>query len=308
MDRLDELRIFVAVAECGSFVGAARQLSMSPPAVTRGVAALEERLGLPLFARTTRAVRLTDKGEQFVGTARRLLQDFEAAQQEITGESGAPAGLLTISASVTFGRYVLAPIVSEFLEAYKNVDVSMLLVERLVDLVDEGVDIAVRIAHLSDSSLIARRVGEVQRMLVASPAYLSERGLPELPSELARHDVIAFTGLLQNRAWRYQEQSRDRKIELSPRFEVTDAATAITAAQSGRGITGVYSYMVHEALAARHLQPVLSAFASDPVPVHLIRPQSRFVSPQVRAFMDFAVPRLSAALNTIGAEVDAHSS
>ncbi len=308
MDRLEELRIFVAVSECGSFVGAARHLSISPPAVTRGIAALEARLGVPLLTRTTRAVRLTDKGEQFVASARRLLQEHALAEREITGAADLPTGVLTLSASVTFGRYMLAPVISEFLEVYRDVDVSLLLVERLVDLVEEGIDVTIRIGQLADSSLMARRVGAVQRMLVASPDYLARRGTPDTPADLAGHDVIAFTGLLQNRAWRYRDGQRDRKIELAPRLEVNDAAMAITAATAGQGITGVYCYMVHKALAAGELVPVLTDFAPEPAPVHMLRPPGRFVSPRVRAFMDFAVPRLAERLETIGAEVEAQSS
>jgi len=300
MDRLGELQVFVAVAESGSFVGASRQLNLSPPAITRAVAALEARLGVRMFTRTTRAVRLTDKGEEFVGTARRLLQDFAAAEQEVTGESDAPAGVLTLSASVTFGRYMLAPIVSDFLARHRAVDVSMLLVERLVDMVDEGIDLTVRIAHLPDSSLVARRIGDVRRMLVASPDYLAARGAPARPADLAEHDVIAFTGLLRNGTWRFGDDADGQRIEIVPRLEVNDAATTITAVEAGEGITGVYSYMVHDALAAGRLVPVLTEFAPGPVPVHLIRPQGRFVSPRVRAFMDYAAPRLTATLAGIG--------
>ena len=164
--------------------------------MTRGVAALKAGLGVPLLTRTTRAVRLTDKGEQFVAPARRLLQEHALAEQEITGAADLPIGVLAMSASVTFGRYMLASVISEFLEVYRDVDVSLLLAERLVDLVEEGIDVTIRIGQLVDSSLMARRVGAVQRMLVASPDYLARRGTPDAPADLAGHGVIAFTGLL----------------------------------------------------------------------------------------------------------------
>lgn len=296
MDRLQEMRVFVAVADAGSFVGAARKLVISPPAVTRAVAALEARLAVQLFQRTTRAVRLTEPGARFVETARHLLLELDTAEKELVGEAGDVAGILMISASVTFGRYVLAPIVAEFLAAHPQIRISMVLSERLVELVDEGIDLAVRIAELPDSSLIARRVGTVQRMLVASPDYLAAHGVPETPAALSDHAVIAFTGLLQNREWRYRTRQGARRLAVEPRLEVNDAATAIMAAEAGQGITGVYSYMVSEAVQEGRLVPVLADHALQPVPVQLVYPEGRFVAPKLRAFMDFAAPRLSEIL------------
>jgi len=296
MDRLQEMRVFVAVADAGSFVGAARKLVISPPAVTRAVAALEARLAVQLFQRTTRAVRLTEPGARFVETARHLLLELDTAEKELVGEAGDVAGILMISASVTFGRYVLAPIVAEFLAAHPQIRISMALSERLVELVDEGIDLAVRIAELPDSSLIARRVGTVQRMLVASPDYLAAHGVPETPAALSDHAVIAFTGLLQNREWRYRTRQGARRLAVEPRLEVNDAATAIMAAEAGQGITGVYSYMVSDAVQEGRLVPVLADHALQPVPVQLVYPEGRFVAPKLRAFMDFAAPRLSEIL------------
>jgi len=296
MDRLQEMRVFVAVADAGSFVGAARKLVISPPAVTRAVAALEARLAVQLFQRTTRAVRLTEPGARFVETARHLLLELDTAEMELVGEAGDVAGILMISASVTFGRYVLAPIVAEFLAAHPQIRISMVLSERLVELVDEGIDLAVRIAELPDSSLIARRVGTVQRMLVASPDYLAAHGVPETPAALSDHAVIAFTGLLQNREWRYRTRQGARRLAVEPRLEVNDAATAIMAAEAGQGITGVYSYMVSDAVQEGRLVPVLADHALQPVPVQLVYPEGRFVAPKLRAFMDFAAPRLSEIL------------
>ncbi|MBT5570059.1 MAG: LysR family transcriptional regulator [Alphaproteobacteria bacterium] len=296
MDRLQEMRVFVAVADAGSFVGAARKLVISPPAVTRAVAALEARLAVQLFQRTTRAVRLTEPGARFVETARHLLLELDTAEKELVGEAGDVAGILMISASVTFGRYVLAPIVAEFLAAHPQIRISMVLSERLVELVDEGIDLAVRIAELPDSSLIARRVGTVQRMLVASPDYLAAHGVPETPAALSDHAVIAFTGLLQNREWRYRTRQGARRLAVEPRLEVNDAATAIMAAEAGQGITGVYSYMVSDAVQEGRLVPVLADHALQPVPVQLVYPEGRFVAPKLRAFMDFAAPRLSEIL------------
>lgn len=297
MDRLQEMQVFVAVAESGSFVGAARKLTMSPPTITRTVAALESRLGVQLFQRTTRSVRLTETGARFVGTARHLLLEFDTAEKELVGESADVAGVLTISASVTFGRYVLAPIVAEFLNAHPQVNVSMMLVERLVDLVDEGVDLAVRIAELRDSTLIARRVGAVRRMLVASPDYLKAFGIPKTIPALAQHRMIAFTGLIQNRELRYFDKGREQSFSVDMRMEVNDAATAISAAEAGQGITGVYSYMVSDALREGRLVPILEGYAFGPVPVQLVYPQGRFMAPKLRRFLDFSAPRLTAILD-----------
>ena len=190
MDRLQEMEVFVAVADAGSFVGGARQRHVSPPAVTRAIASLEARLGVQLLVRTTRALRLTDAGARFLETTRRMLVEIETAENELVGEIGVLSGTLTLSASMTFGRYVLAPVVAGFLDAHAQIDVAMLQVERIVDLIDEGVDLAVRIGPLPDSTLMARRVGSVRRMLVASPDYVASHGAPDTPSGLADHQVI----------------------------------------------------------------------------------------------------------------------
>lgn len=300
MDRLREMEVFVAVVEAGSFVGAAAHLHISPPAVTRTVASLEARLGIRLLIRTTRALRLTEAGEGFVANARRLLAEIDAAEQEAVGETGTPTGHLSLTASSTFGRSVLAPVITDFLAAHPGVSVSARFLDRVVDLIEEDVDIAVRIAELPDSSLVARRVGEVRRMLVASPDYLSEHGVPGEPAELRDHAVIAFTGLMPNREWRYRMKGRTRTVALEPRLEVNDALSALAAAEAGKGVCPALSYMVADALAAGRLVPVLPDVSPAPVPVQLVHQQGRLVPPKVRAFMDFAAPRLSAALGGLG--------
>ena len=293
MDRLREMEVFVAVVEAGSFVGAAARLHMSPPAVTRAVASLEDRLGIRLLTRTTRALHLTEAGEGFVADATRLLAEITAAEQAVVGDTGEPQGHLVLTASSTFGRSVLAPVIADFLDAYPGVTVSARFLDRVVDLVEEGVDVAVRIAALRDSSLVARRVGEVRRLLVASPAYLAERGVPDEPADLRGHAVVAFGGLMDNGVWRYRLKGRPRTIALEPRFEVNDALSALAAAEAGRGIAPVLSYMVTDALAAGRLVPVLADLAPAPVPVQLVHQQGRLVPPKIRAFMDFAAPRLA---------------
>lgn len=298
MDRVQSMEIFVAVAEGGGFAKAASRLHLSPPVVTRAIAALEERLGVRLLNRTTRSVVPTEAGLRFLDSARALLQQLDAAEKDAAGEMAVPSGTLTVSASVSFGRRAVAPLVREFLEAHPKVSVSMLLVDRLVNLVEEGVDVAVRIGELPDSSLVARQVGRVQRLLVARLGYLARRGAPREPAELRLHDVIAFTGLMPNREWRYVHDARSTPVRLAPRFELNDAETAVAAAEEGGGITVVPCYMVAEAIRAGRLVPVLLDVTPPPVPVQLVYPQARLVAPKLRAFVDLAVRRLRERLST----------
>jgi DNA-binding transcriptional LysR family regulator len=296
MDRFHELHVFIAVAEAGGFAKAANVLHSSPPAVTRAVAALEERLGVRLFNRTTRTVHLTEPGARFLEDARRVLSDLDTAEQDVRGEARLASGQLSITASVSFGRTVLQSIVADFTDAHPLVSVSMLLFDRLVDLVDEGFDLAVRIAHLPDSSLISTQIGEVRRMLVASPDYLVKRGTPHQPRDLKTHIIINHTTLLANREWRYIDGDRPARLALPFRIETNDAHTNIAMAERGKGITIVLSYMVGDALRSGKLVPLLQRYAPPPIPVHLIYAQRRIVAPKVRAFIDFAAPRLRSAL------------
>ena len=302
MDRLREMEVLVAVVEAGSFVGAASRLGASPPAITRAVASLEGRLGVRLLIRTTRALRLTDAGQRFVDHTRRLLGEIDAAERDALGETDEPSGHLTLTASLTFGRIVLAPVVTAFLAAHPKVTASVRLHDRVVDLLDEGIDVAVRIAELPDSSLVARRVGDVRRLLVAGPGYLAEHGAPDAPAQLKAHAVIAFTGLMPGREWRYRADGRTRTVTISPRLEINDALAALAAAEAGEGITPALSYMTADAMAAGRLVPVLEDWAPSPAPVHLVHQQGRLVPQKIRAFMDFAAPRLMAALGNLANE------
>ncbi|ACL63936.1 transcriptional regulator, LysR family [Anaeromyxobacter dehalogenans 2CP-1] len=296
MDRLHQLQVFVAVAEAGGFARAGARLRLSPPAVTRAIAALEGRVGARLFNRTTRTVRPTEAGLRFLEPARRVLADLETAEREAAGEGAAPAGHLTLTASVTFGRWALAPVVRAFLGLHPGVTASLVLVDRVVNLVEEGVDVAVRIGQLPDSDLVARKVGEIRRVLVASPAYLRAHGAPSSPARLRAHAVIAFTGLHAGREWRFVDGGRQVAVPVAPRLVVNDALAALDAAEAGDGITLALSYMVAERIAAGRLVPVLGRFAPPPVPVQLVHPHARLVAPKVRAFVDFAAPRLAAAI------------
>ena len=292
MDRLQGMEIFVAVAEAGGFAKAAARLHLSPPVVTRAVAALEERLGVRLLNRTTRSVAPTEAGLRFLDSARTLLHQVEAAEKEVAGDLAEPSGQLTVSASVTLGRCAVAPVAAEFLRAWPKVSISLLFVDRPVNLVEEGIDVAVRIGELPDSSLVARRVGGVRRVLVASPGYLAAHGTPHAAAELRSHDVIGFTGLMPNREWHYLQDGRSEHLRLSPRLETNDLTAAIAAAEAGDGITLAPCYVVAEAISQGRLVPVLPHLAGPPVPVQVVHAQSRLAAPKLRAFVDLAVRRL----------------
>lgn len=287
----------LAVAETGGFAKAAKRLNSSPPAVTRAIAGLEARLGVDIFTRTTRSVHLTEAGRVLVDRARIVLADLEAAEREATGEAAAPTGQLTITASVTMGRYILPPIISAFLEAHPHVTARAVLLDRVANLVEEGIDVALRVGQLPDSSIMSRTVGEVRRLLVASPTYLERRGTPHTPADLKLHSIIAFTGLMPNREWTYAGEKSQSRVTLRPRFEINDAAAAISGAEAGEGITIALSYMVAQQVREGRLVPVLEKYTLPAVPVQIVYPESRLVAPKVRGFVDFATPQLRAALS-----------
>jgi len=299
MDRLHEIEVFIAVADAGGFAKAGARLRLSPPAVTRAISALEDRLGARVFNRTTRSLTITDVGQRFLESARRVLTDLDTAEKEAVGEAAMPQGHLTITASVTFGRSSLAPVVCSFLSQHPRVTASVLLLDRVVNLVEEGIDVAVRIGHLPNSNLIAKRIGTVQQVLVASPDYLSRCGVPESPADLRLHSVIAFTGLMPNREWRFLDGQKLGSVSLNPTFEINDATAAIQAAEMGHGITVALSYMVSDQTYNKKLVPVLDTFTLPPQPVHMVYPHARLVAPKVRAFIDFAAPRLKTILDQL---------
>ncbi|MGE0715374.1 MAG: LysR family transcriptional regulator [Alphaproteobacteria bacterium] len=301
MDRLHELEVFVAVADAGSFARAGARLRLSPPAVTRAVSALEDRLGARVFNRTTRSLSMTDAGQRFLESARRVLADLDAAEKEAAGETAMPQGHLTVTASATFGRSTLAPLVLGFLGQHPRVTASVILLDRVVNLVEEGIDVAVRIGRLPDSNLVATRVGAVRRILVASPDYLARRGTPASPADLKLHSMIAFTGLVPNREWRFGNEHGASSVMIDPRIEINDAAAAIGAAEMGHGITVALSYMVGDGIRDGRLTTILDDFAPPPRPVHLVYPHARLVAPKTRAFVDYAAPRLRQVLDRFAA-------
>ncbi len=299
MDRLHELEVFAAVADAGSFAKAGQRLRLSPPAVTRAISALEDRLGARVFNRTTRSLTITDVGQRFLESAKRVLHDLDTAEKEAVGETAVPNGHLTVTASVTFGRSALTPIVGAFLNQYPRTSISVLLLDRITNLVEEGIDLAVRIGPLPDSSLIAKHIGTVRRILVASPEYLAQRGNPRTPADLKLHSMIAFTGLMPNREWRYLDGRSGNSVSFMPRLEINDAVSAIAAAETGDGITVALSYMVAEKIGNGRLVAVLEEFTPPAIPVSLVYPQNRLISPKVRAFVDFATPRLRATVDRL---------
>lgn len=282
MDLLDSMRAFSSVADLGSFAEAARRLRLSPAAVTRAVAALEDRLGLPLLARTTRSVRLTERGAIYRETCRRILTDLEDGERRVRGEDAAPRGGLAVAAPLMFGRLHVLPIIMRLLKDHPDLSVRLTLSDRLVHFVEDGIDVAVRIGEPADSALRAVKVGEVRRVLAASPGYLRARGTPATPADLAAHDIVAFEGLDASRDWHFANSTG---LRVAPRLSVNTADAAIAAAEAGLGITRTLSYQVQAPLAAKRLRLVLEDFVPTTVPINLIHPVARMGSANVAAFI-----------------------
>ncbi len=299
MDRIDAMTAFVAALDEGSLAGAARRLGRSPAAITRAVALLEERLGTRLLHRTTRALHLTKAGERYLAACRAILAELAEADQLAAGERTDPRGLLSLTAPVTFGRLHVAPLVEELLEANPKLEARLLLVDRVVSLIDEGHDAAVRIGQLPDSSLVATRVGEVRRVVCASPDYLAAHGAPLLPADLAGHRIVSFSQITDNAIWSFAPGpggGSRKQVTVRPHYVVNGAEAAIDAAVRGRGITRVLSYQVEEAVAAGRLMLLLEDYEGPPLPVAIVYPEARLPAAKLRAFVAFAVPRLRSRL------------
>jgi DNA-binding transcriptional LysR family regulator len=301
MDRIDEMAVFAEVAERESFSAAARRLNRSAAAVTRAVGALEARLGVRLLNRTTRAVSLTEAGQRFLDGARRVLADLGEIEQAAAGQGRAPRGELAITAPIVFGRLHVLPVVTAFLAKYPDVTARLVLLDRPVDLVEEGLDVAIRIGALADSSAVASRLGELHYLLVAAPAYLRKRGAPRRPEDLADHDVIAFTftSAAHPHRWVLPGAGGDVTVRVAPRLTVTTAEAAIDAARAGLGIVRVLSYQAASALADKSLVLALDQPASPDLPVNIVYPGGRHPAPKLRAFVDFAAPRLRRQLDEL---------
>ena len=290
MDRFDELQIFIAILEAGSLSGAARHLQRSAPAVTRALEALEDRVGVRLIERTTRRLAPTEAGVRLAETARRVLADYEDAVHE--QESGPLRGKLRITAPHVFGRRHLTPAIIAFLDLHPALQVEMVFNDRNVDLIEHRIDLALRIGELPDTAMVARRVGQVRRVLVASPAYLERRGAPASPEELERHDVIYNSGVSNNSEWRFLHQGRELVVKLTPRLSVNEIDAILMAVLAGRGIGRPLSYQVAEQVADGSLVRLLGDYEPAVLPVHLLVNGTRHMPPRLRACFDYLAAHL----------------
>ncbi len=289
MDRIDAMQAFLAVADLEGFAPAARKLGLSPSGVTRLIAALEEHLGARLLQRTTRSVALTDAGARYLARVRRILADVEEAEVSIKDERTRPSGRLVVSAPIGFGRLHVSPVMSEYLKRYPEVSGELRLTDRVINLVEDGVDLAVRIGHLADSSLVARHVGEMRRIVVASPGYLKAHGEPKTPEAIASHQTIQFGATMASPDLRFVRDGKEIRIAPVPRLMTNSADAAIQYAVAGGGLTRVLAYQAADAIKRGRLKIVLAKFEQPPLPIHVVYPTSRLLSAKVRAFIDLVV-------------------
>lgn len=286
MDRLNAMTIFIAVAEQGGFAGAARLLNISPPAVTRAIAALEQHLGVKLFNRTTRFVRLTEAGQRYLEDAKRVISAVDEADEAAAGINAEPKGHLVVTAPVLFGRAYVMPGISDYLQRYPNTEVTALFLDRIVNLLEEGVDVAIRIGELPDSSYKALRVGQVRRVLCASPYYLAQHGTPAKPDELLAHQLIVAGAISPTVDWRFENAGSSNTIRIKPRLRVTSNDSAIEAAVMGLGITRLLSYQIAPQIASGELIIILSDYEPKPMPINIIHREGKHAAAKIRTFVD----------------------
>ena len=299
MDKLDAIRVFVAVATSGGFSAASRLLGLPVATVSRKVAELEETLGVRLFDRSTRQVTLTEGALSYFEDCRRLLEDLREAEEHVMGEHQTPKGELSITAPLAFGRQHLQPVATEFLREFPNVTLRLLLVDRVVNMLEEHVDLALRISVLPDSSFIARPLGEIRMVVCGSPDYLQCHGVPQHPNDLASHQCIAWTALGPYKTWLFREHGLEAMFPIRVRLTTTLPESAVDAAVAGLVLTQITSYQAANAVQSGALVPVLREFEPAPTPVNFIYP-SRRAPQKLLSFLDFAVPRLQARLQAIG--------
>lgn len=292
MDRFHLINVFVAVVDTNGFAGAARKLNMSPPAVTRAINELETHLGLRLLTRTTRSVRVTDAGERYVQDCKRILAELLEADESVSGMHSSPKGRLTITAPVLFGGMHVTPVVTEYLTRYPEVSASCLFLDRVVNLLDEGVDVAVRIGELPDSTMQAIRVGQVRRVICAAPSYLTANGIPTSPDDLNGHTIISASSVTPYPEWKLMDKGVLKTVRLQARMITTTNDSAVAAAVSGFGLTRLLSYQVAEHLRTGKLKTVLPDFEPAALPVHVVHREGRQAPQRVRAFLDLAIERL----------------
>lgn len=297
MDQIHLMKVFCAVAELKGFAPAARRLDMSPAAVTRAISSLESALSVKLLLRTTRNVRLTEAGQRYFDDVRNILASITEANEAAAGLNAAPVGNLSVTAPVLFGRYFVMPSIVKYMKAYPDVDVDAWFLDRVVNLVDEGMDVAVRIGHLPDSGLKALRIGQVRRVLCASPGYLARHGVPEQPSDLLDHTVIAASGIAKRVEWKFDVNGKPQSLRLTPRLTVTSNDAAIDAVTSDLGLCRLFSYQIGNELAGGRLKTVLVDHEEAPWPVHILHRESKYGSSKVRQFIDVLAADLQARLH-----------
>ena len=301
MDRLESMLVLITAVEAGSLSAAGRRLGMPLATVSRKVSELESHLRTQLLTRTRRGLTLTDAGRSYVAACKRILEEVGEAELAASGEYSAPKGDLIVTAPIVLGRLHVLPIVIEFLKTYPDIDIRMVLADRVTNLLEEQVDVAVRIGELPDSSLIATRVGLIRRVVCGSPAYFAARGTPKRPAELDAHDCITFDGLASPEAWTFRMRKADASVGIHSRLIVNTAEAAIDAAIAGLGITRVLSYQVATAVQVRALAIVFREFEPSPWPVSLVFAGQRLLPLKLRAFLDFAAPRLRERLRLVRA-------
>jgi DNA-binding transcriptional LysR family regulator len=305
MDKLREMEVFVAIVDRGSFTGASEKLGMSTAAVSRAVNSLESRLGSHLLARTTRSVRPTDAGMAYLDACRKVLDTITDAEANIAADQLNPVGTLTISAPVLFGQRYVAPLVNAFVLRYPDVSINAVYADRPTRLLEEGVDIAIRVGHLGDSTTFAIPLGFVRRRTYAAPSYLAAHGEPRHPRDLMNHHCVSFTGVSLPFEWVFDDNGSRVPVRIRPRMVVDLGSAAVSAAVDGVGIIQLLSYQAAPEVDDGRLQPVLTSFEPEPTPVSLLHVERRSTSGKIRAFVDFVTEALRGNEQLQGADATA---
>lgn len=303
MDRFEAMRTLLAAVDGGSLSAASRALNTPLPTISRRVSDLEAHLKTQLVVRTSRALQLTDAGRDYVAESRRILDALDAAERGAAGEYRAPRGDLLVTASILFGKHYVTPIVLDFLKAYPDVNVRLVLSDQVIDLVDAHVDVAIRFGRLKDSSLVATRVGAIHVVTCASPDYLQRHGAPDRPEDLERHSCIAFDGVVEPRRWDFIRDGKSVDVDVAPRLVANTAEPAIAAATAGLGVARLTSYQVAPEVAAGRLALILGDYMPAPYPAHLVHTGPALTPLKLRAFLDYATPRFKACFAGIAASL-----
>jgi DNA-binding transcriptional LysR family regulator len=299
MDRLEAMSVLLAVAEAGSISAASRKLKVPLATISRKVSELEGHLNVRLLMRSNRNITLTEAGRAFVSASRRILQDLGDAEREAAGEQVILKGELILSAPIALGRFHLLPVVMDFLRDHPSIDVRMMLVDRRLNMIEDHIDIGLRVGELNDFSLVAQKVGAVRRVVCASPAYLERRGTPITPEDLKNHDCITFENTLSSQTWSFNVGQTEKSFPIHSRLVVSTAEAATDAAVAGMGLTRMLDYQIAVQRRDGALSLVLESFKSPPKPVHLIYEAGRHLPLKIRTFLDYAVPRLKKSMRAI---------